>query len=231
MKDNFVNYAAYHDEACTIPHYRFGQLLNYCTNEIGEDSGVKRSVIYKANKKENLFVKLFYEGYNCKGVPTKVSSVTSAFPNFEGLDDCFPQEEDGETLYYKFSYITTYPTLDTPGSVVGITYPEDLCSSDNKDYQSYYEVPIEMLGIPLNECVPTGTIWVKYTTSSCSVTGQLSANFYFDSACTNSYTTIPIFDTDCLADDDDSADDDDDDTGDDDDDYVEAKVISNQYCT
>lgn len=61
--------------------------------------------------------------------------------------------------------------------------------------------------------------------------GQLSANFYFDSACTNSYTTIPIFDTDCLADDDDSADDDDDDTGDDDDDYVEAKVISNQYCT
>lgn len=66
MKDNFLSFMAYMDDQCMQPMYNFGNLVNYCFNEVGEETGAKRSYLTKVNLKENLAVEIQYEGFDCQ---------------------------------------------------------------------------------------------------------------------------------------------------------------------
>jgi hypothetical protein len=69
MKDNFLVLEAFEDDQCTMPSLQYasqGSLVNYCMDQEGEDSGVKKSYIIKVNKKENLAVEIEYDGFGCK---------------------------------------------------------------------------------------------------------------------------------------------------------------------
>jgi hypothetical protein len=74
MKDNFLVLTAFMDDQCMTPSMRYGSLVNYCMNEEGTDSGVKKSFINKVNKKENLAVEIEYDGFGCKVTTVFLSS-------------------------------------------------------------------------------------------------------------------------------------------------------------
>jgi hypothetical protein len=138
-------------------------------------------------------------------------------------------------MYFTMDYLSTYPDLGSmPGMYVSRTYPEDMCSSDNMNYVEYNQMPLEMMGIPLEECIPSGPgVYLMYTATTCAATGQLTVNVYDDAACTNLVVSDTVFDNNCMSDDDDDDDDDDsaDDDDDDDDDYELTGVIDNEFCT
>jgi hypothetical protein len=66
MRDNFLTMGIYSDDQCTSFGEEYGFLVNYCTNQQGTDSGVKKSYIVKVNMKENLVVEIEYDGFGCK---------------------------------------------------------------------------------------------------------------------------------------------------------------------
>jgi hypothetical protein len=67
MKNNFLSITSYgDDETCSTVGFQFGALVNTCMNFQGENTGNKRSSIYKVNNKENIAVEIQYEGYDCK---------------------------------------------------------------------------------------------------------------------------------------------------------------------
>jgi hypothetical protein len=66
MKDNFLSVTGFQDAECTVPFAYSGLLVNYCVDLQGQESGVKKSILVKVNKKENVAVELGYDGYGCK---------------------------------------------------------------------------------------------------------------------------------------------------------------------
>jgi hypothetical protein len=66
MKDNFLTVTSFLDADCATPELQNGFLVNYCFNQVGEESGVKMSSLVKVNKKENLAVEIDYKGFDCK---------------------------------------------------------------------------------------------------------------------------------------------------------------------
>jgi hypothetical protein len=156
---------------------------------------------------------------------------------------------DPEGAYYRMDYLSTYPAT-MPNYFVSRTYPEDMCTTDNMNYISFYQTTLTDFGIPLNECLIFGPGSYLYSTSACGTTGQLTVNQYSDTTCTTLVRATPVWGNNCIADDDDYDDDDDDydddddddlvDDGDDDDDddddyddddYSVVGVVTDQFCT
>jgi hypothetical protein len=67
MKNNFLKFTNYGDDwICSTPSMEFGSLVNTCMNYQGENSGIKKSVVYKVNNKEHIAIEIQYDGYDCK---------------------------------------------------------------------------------------------------------------------------------------------------------------------
>lgn len=224
MKDNFLTFMSYLDNQCMTPHFHFGNLVNYCFNEQGEETGAKRSYINKVNLKENLAVEIQYEGYDCQGIPSKVNNLFYGVPEFNGWGNCFPGPDGA---WYRVEYLDTYPML-MPGMYVMRTYPEAMCTTDNINYIEYLQLPLELLGIPLNTCVPNDPYYAIYSTSKCASDGQLLVEIYSDSSCTMLLASDTVYGEGCMPSDDDGDDDDDDDY---DDDYELVGILETDICT
>jgi hypothetical protein len=135
-------------------------------------------------------------------------------------------------MYCKVDYLSTYPDFKSmPGMYIQTASPEDMCTSDNMNYIQFNQQSVEMMGIPFDECIPSGPSTSMMYTSSCASTGQVMASMYSDTSCTDLVDSFPLFDNNCMTDDDGDDDGDDDDDDDDDDDYNLVGVISNDYCT
>lgn len=171
MKNNFAGLSYFTDAACQNPHLVFGSLVNYCFNEVGTQSGQKRSYFLKINKKTHTFVELQFEGGNCRGIPDKVTDMFSAFlPDFTAdmdYDQCFLDTLTG--LYATANYWNTYPEFsEYSGGYYGQTYTSNKCTTKNKDYfefwyQEYVDIPTGCVAFPedgnslfYNECGPDG---------------------------------------------------------------------------
>jgi hypothetical protein len=153
---------------------------------------------------------------------------------------------DSDGGYYRLDYLSTYPS--TPSNYyISRTYPEDLCTTDNMNYLTYFEMPLSDFWFPLDECLTSFSTSDFYSTELCSSTGQLLVNSYTDNNCMNLDISTPMWGNNCISDDDDDWDDDDDDDDDgsgdddddddddddrdDDDDYNVVGVITDDFCT
>lgn len=115
-------------------------------------------------------------------------------------------------------------------SYVTRTFPDGLCTTNNTNYVEFMQAPLDLF-FPINVCGPSETpgLYVMYSTSACSMTGQLQIGVYDDSACTNLVGGNNIWGNGCTDVAGDDAGDGDDD--DDDDDYELVDVINSEFCT
>jgi hypothetical protein len=238
MRDNFLEYNMWSDAACTQSDLTFGSLVNHCANEMNEDTGEKRSSFVKVNKKTKTLVELTYEGYDCKGIPTKVEDLLEDMPEFKEFGECFYHEstDDSPSAYYSLNYLSTYPDREAvrPDMFGSFTYQEKRCTGENKNYFEYFFYPLDMLGIEYGTCIPDGTMSYMYDKSFCPSQHNLYVYFWMSADCTGEmiYVAPLLSGAECKSDDDDyDGDDDDDDDDYDDDGFDDVKVIENQYCT
>lgn len=238
MRDNFLQYNMWTDAMCTQSQLTFGSLVNHCANEMNKDTGEKRSTLVKVNKKTNTVVELTYEGYDCKGIPTKVDDIGDDLPEFKEFGECFYHEstDDSPSAYYSLDYLSTYPDRDAMGAIpdtfATLTYQEKRCTDQNKNYFEFSQFPLDMLGIDFGTCMPAGdTTSVMYDKSQCANDHQLYFYYWLSADCSGDvYYSGPLLSGGgCNTNDDDGDDNDDDDYDDDGFDYVNA--IANQYCT
>lgn len=67
MKNNFLMFTNYgDDDFCSTPAFQFGALLNTCMNVQGENTGTKKSYVYKVNNKQSIAIEVEYDGYDCQ---------------------------------------------------------------------------------------------------------------------------------------------------------------------
>jgi hypothetical protein len=206
MPDNYIGVTYYQDDQCMQPGQQIALLLNYCANQISDD-GVKRSVLAKLNKKEHTLVELDYEGYDCKGIPSKVIDLVKSFtPDFKMENDygeCYFDSFSGQ--YSTVNYDTTNP-VPYPGGYVRTLSPEDQCSTtDNAGYYEFFwrrKIPYTIPGC--NIVSETSSAYFH----SCS-NGQVKYDVYMGLSCTGPvYGTYDLFEM-CTPLEDDDGDDDD----------------------
>lgn len=131
-----------------------------------------------------------------QGVPSKISSLETAYPNWS-WGNC---QLGSDGTYTRIEYLTTYPTT-LAGAYISRTYPQGLCSTENTNYLDFVQIPLEMLGMPLDICeLSSPGVYQMYSTSSCGTTGQLLVGFYDDPSCLNELSVTPIWGQDCLND-------------------------------
>jgi hypothetical protein len=227
MPDNYIGVTYYQDDQCMQPGQQIALLLNYCANQISEE-GVKRSVLAKLNKKQHTLVELDYEGYDCKGIPTKVIDLVKSFtPDFTMENDYGECYFDSFSGYYStVDYHTTNPVPYPDGYAMTLS-PEDQCSStENTGYYQYYwkrNIPYTIPGCNMLDASVSGYF------HSCS-DGQVKYDVYSGSTCSGTfYGTYDLFER-CVpqTNDDDGDDDDDDDVFDG---YTYTDSFESTRCT
>jgi hypothetical protein len=156
-----------------------------------------------------------------------VTNVLYDFENFVEGGECFSIAPGVSGV---MSYLSTYPDFKSnPGMYVQTISPDEMCTSDNKNYVEFYQTPLSNLPFIFNTCLPNvdeGNSFI-YSSSSCASTGHVYLFAYPSLDCTGDGEMYSLFNNDC---EDDDGDDDGDD-GDDDDDYELTDVTENDFCT